>query len=78
MSTETASIEASPIANLSIREREVFDGLVRGDTNREMAERMSISVKTVDTHRGHILKKLALANNVKLALFAVRHGLVTP
>lgn len=77
MSTETAPTEG-PISNLSIREREVFDGLVRGDTNREMAVRMSISVKTVDTHRGHILKKLALGNNVKLALFAVRHGLVTP
>jgi two-component system response regulator NreC len=46
-------------------------------TNREIAEHLDISIKTVDTHRGHILKKLRLRNNSDLTRFAVKHGYVT-
>lgn len=62
---------------LSRRESQVMEMLARGMTNREIAHDLDISVKTVDTHRGHVLKKLALRNNAELARFAVKHGYVT-
>jgi DNA-binding CsgD family transcriptional regulator len=50
--------------------------LARGMTNREIARDFDISIKTVDTHRGHVLKKLGLRNNAELARLAVKHGYV--
>ena len=66
----------SPTAALSQREVQVMEMLAMGQTNREIADSLSISVKTVDTHRGHVLKKLQLRNNSDLTRFAVKHGLV--
>ena len=66
----------SPTAVLSQREVQVMEMLAMGQTNREIADSLSISVKTVDTHRGHVLKKLQLRNNSDLTRFAVKHGLV--
>ena len=43
---------------------------------REIAEMLAISVKTVDTHRGHVLKKLRLRNNSDITRFAIQHGLM--
>jgi two-component system, NarL family, invasion response regulator UvrY len=62
---------------LTARETQVMEMLARGMTNREIAHDLDISVKTLDTHRGHVLKKLALRNNAELARFAVKHGYVT-
>lgn len=64
--------------SLTPRELEVALMLARGDTNREIANAVGISIKTVDTHRGHVLKKLELKNNVALARFTIRMGLVQP
>jgi DNA-binding NarL/FixJ family response regulator len=50
----------SPIALLSDRELEVFELLGRGHGSKEIAEELHLSVKTVDTHRGHIKDKLKL------------------
>jgi two-component system, NarL family, invasion response regulator UvrY len=61
---------------LSKRELEVMCFLASGMTNREIAEQLGISVKTIDTHRGHLLKKLQLRNNSDITRFAIRHGLV--
>jgi DNA-binding NarL/FixJ family response regulator len=61
-------------ATLSRREFEVLRALAAGRTNREIAADLGISVKTIDTHRGHVLKKLALRNNSDLTRFAIRHG----
>ncbi|HPH69321.1 MAG TPA: response regulator transcription factor [Kofleriaceae bacterium] len=66
----------SPTSALSQREVQVMEMLAMGHTNREIADSLSISVKTVDTHRGHVLKKLQLRNNSDLTRFAVKHGLV--
>jgi DNA-binding NarL/FixJ family response regulator len=65
-----------PVALLSPRELETLRYLAIGLTNREIATRLGISVKTIDTHRGHVLKKLALRNNSDLTRFALEHGLV--
>ncbi len=63
---------------LSKRELEVLRYLAIGSNNREIAEHLGISVKTVDTHRGHLLKKLQLRNNADLTRFAIRHGMCPP
>jgi DNA-binding NarL/FixJ family response regulator len=66
-----------PANALTKREVEVMEMLARGMTNREIAHHLDIGIKTVDTHRGHLMKKLALRNNAELARFAVKHGYVT-
>ena len=66
-----------PASALTARELEVMELLARGMTNREIGEQLAISIKTVDTHRGHLLKKLRLRNNSDLTRFALRHGYVT-
>jgi DNA-binding NarL/FixJ family response regulator len=68
--------EKQPIGTLSKRELEVMCFLATGMTNREIASQLGISVKTIDTHRGHLLKKLLLRNNSDITRFAIRHGLV--
>ncbi|MBA3538851.1 MAG: response regulator transcription factor [Deltaproteobacteria bacterium] len=71
---EMVAGDGSPASALTAREQQVMEMLARGMTNREIAEHLSISIKTVDTHRGHILKKLGLRNNSELTRFAVKHG----
>ncbi len=73
LSSDTA--QASSL-ELSSREFQVLERLAQGWTNREIAEQLNISIKTVDTHRGHVLKKLRLRNNSDLTRFAVKHGYV--
>lgn len=49
-------------------------GLVVGKTNRELADELGISIKTIDTHRTNLMKRLQCKNNVSLCLLAVRRG----
>ncbi len=67
----------NPVGALTQREHQVMEMLAGGMTNREIAEKLEISIKTVDTHRAHVLKKLDLRNNSELTRFAVKHGYVT-
>ncbi len=69
--------DGHPASLLTARELQVMEMLARGMTNREIAEHLDIGLKTVDTHRGHVMKKLGLRNNAELARFAVKHGYVT-
>jgi two-component system invasion response regulator UvrY len=69
-------IGPDPAKVLSPRELETLRLLAAGLTNREIAARLGISVKTIDTHRGHALKKLRLRNNADLTRFAIEHELV--
>ncbi len=64
------------LESLSDRELAVLRGLASGATNRELATELSLSVKTVDVHRMHVLRKLGLRNNADLARFAVEHGIL--
>ena len=68
----------TPIDTLSMRELQVLRRLAMGNTNREIAETYSISIKTVDTYRFRILKKLNLRNNAELSRFAIQNNLVEP
>jgi two-component system invasion response regulator UvrY len=66
----------SLLDSLSNREIQVLRGLALGQTNREIAEAYSISIKTINTYRDHLLKKLNLRNNAELARFAIQNGIV--
>ncbi len=61
---------------LSMRELQVLKRLALGSTNQEIAESYNISVKTVDTHRQRILKKLGLRNNADISRFAHQHNII--
>ncbi len=66
----------SPLDTLSMRELQVLRRLALGNTNREIARAYHISIKTVDTYRSRILKKLDLRNNAELSRFAIQNGLI--
>jgi HD-GYP domain-containing protein (c-di-GMP phosphodiesterase class II) len=65
-------------ASLSEREIEVLRLLVRGLSNRQMADVLFISPKTVDHHVQHIYDKLGVSTRVGATLFALQHGLIEP
>jgi two-component system, NarL family, response regulator NreC len=65
-----------PSGELTAREREVLTCIAEGMTNREIAETLVISAKTVDRHREHIMRKLNLHNRVELVKYAVQKGLI--
>ncbi len=61
---------------LTEREREILVLTARGHTNRQIAELLQISPKTVDFHRTRIMQKLGVKGRVALAQYALRHGLI--
>jgi DNA-binding NarL/FixJ family response regulator len=61
---------------LSKREKEVFDKLIYGYTNEEAAKELSISKRTVESHRASIMKKLNLKSRTELVRYALQHGLL--
>jgi two-component system, NarL family, response regulator NreC len=63
---------------LSDRERDVLHLLALGYTNQEIGKKLFISVRTVDTHRAHIMRKLRLETRAELVLFALANGLIGP
>jgi len=62
---------------LTPREREVLQQLAEGRSTKEMADALSVSVKTVETHRRNIMEKLNLHTVAALTKYAVREGLTT-
>lgn len=68
----------SPLDSLSMRELQVLRRLALGHTNREIAKAYHISIKTVDTYRSRLLKKLNLRNNAELSRFATQNRLIEP
>jgi DNA-binding NarL/FixJ family response regulator len=63
---------------LSQREREVLELLVQGHTNQEIADRLFLSVKTIETYRARITDKLGLRTRADLVRYAMEMGLLTP
>lgn len=68
--------ERSSYEALTAREREVLQLVAEGCTNQEIADRLGLSVHTVQTHRIHIMNKLGLHNRAQLVSYAVRLGLL--
>ncbi|WP_427307975.1 response regulator [Cupriavidus sp. H39] len=62
---------------LTAREREIVQGLARGESNKEIARDLGVAESTVKIHVQNILKKLNLASRVQVAVYAVEHGLNT-
>jgi DNA-binding NarL/FixJ family response regulator len=76
--TPPPSEPVRPTFGLTPRELEIISTVAAGYTNSEMAEKLSISVKTVKHHLTNIFNKLGVENRLELALFAVHHRLATP
>ena len=64
-----------PLARLSPREREVLQLVVEGKSNAEIAGILSLSLKTVETYRSRLMRKLGISDLPSLVKFAVQHGL---
>lgn len=62
--------------DLSAREREVLKLLAEGYSNKEIADFLSISIKTVETHRANIMRKHSFKNITELVLYAVRNHII--
>lgn len=70
------SDDAWPLHRLTQRERQIFELLVRGQTNDDIAGALYIARRTVETHRQHIMKKLGARSLVELIRIGMKHGLV--
>jgi DNA-binding NarL/FixJ family response regulator len=63
---------------LTPRQRQVLERLARGETTKQIARELEVSVKTVETHRADIMRRLGMKNMVQLVRYALRTGLVQP
>jgi two-component system, NarL family, response regulator NreC len=70
---ERARAEADP---LSEREHEILRLLALGHTNQEIASSLYLSVRTVETHRAHIMQKLRISTRAELVRYAIDHGML--
>ena len=61
---------------LSDREMEVLKRICQESTNKEIAQQLSLSVRTIDNHRNKLLEKCEVRNTAGLVMYAIRHGLV--
>ncbi len=61
---------------LSTRQREILQAIAEGKSTKDIAELLSISPKTVETHRGHLMQKLDIHDIAGLVRYAIKHGLV--
>ena len=76
MSRDRTTWAAGSLSTLTDREREVLTLVALGLTNREIAERLSITAHTVRSHVSRILRRLNLTSRSQAATLAVRNGLV--
>jgi len=67
---------SGPHEGLTVREREILVLVGQGLANKDIAERLVITLSTVQTHVGHIADKLGLANRAELIRYAIRHDLI--
>lgn len=65
-----------PFASLTGREREVFQLAAEGQSNPQIAERLSLSARTVEMHRANLMKKLGLKSQTELVKYAVKRGVI--
>lgn len=72
----TYKAKAETLDNLTKREVEVLSLIATGKSNKEVAGELFISVKTVETHKGHILEKLGLENVAQLVKYAIKNKII--
>jgi DNA-binding NarL/FixJ family response regulator len=76
LAQRTPMEQESPLEQLSAREREVLQLVAEGKSSPQIAERLALSPKTVDTYRSRLMQKLEIDDLPKLVLFALRHGII--
>jgi DNA-binding NarL/FixJ family response regulator len=76
MGRKEATPESTPHPPLTRREREVVQLLAEGKTTRAVATMLGLSVKTAETHRANVMRKLNLHSVSQLVLYAVRNNIV--
>ena len=77
LSSRTAPLDMPPGRNVTPREREIIQLLAEGKSNKDIANMLSLSLYTVETHRSNILRKLNLHTVPDLILYAVRKGVIS-
>ena len=75
---ELPSAKDDATSSLSRRELEVLVRIAEGSTNKQIADRLGISVRTVETHRENLMRKLGVQGTAALTKWAVSRGLVDP
>ncbi len=70
--------EGSELARLTPRQREILQLIAEGRSVRDIAERLALSAKTVETHRSQLMQRLDIYDVPGLVRFAIRNGLVSP
>jgi two-component system response regulator NreC len=71
-----AKLEADPLDDLSERERELLRLLAMGHTNREIGERLFLSVRAIEVNRAKLVEKLGLESRPELVRFAIAQGVI--
>jgi two-component system response regulator NreC len=74
---ELAKLEADPLDSLDERERELLRLLALGHTNREIGERLFLSVRAIEVNRAKLLDKLGIESRPELVRFAIDHGVIS-
>jgi DNA-binding NarL/FixJ family response regulator len=77
-SSSRSSLQIQALSVLTPREIEVLKLVAEGNTSQEIADRLVLSVKTVQAHRANIMEKLELRDIAHLVRFAIHHGLIPP
>jgi DNA-binding NarL/FixJ family response regulator len=72
------SREAIPAQPLSAREREIVQLLAEGNSNKDIARALNISVKTAETHRSNIMRKMGFDSLADLVRYAIRNNIIDP
>ncbi len=68
----------APVESLSERERQVLGAVAKGHTNQQIADRLGLSVKTVESYRSRLMKKLKLKSRADLVRLAIELGELSP
>lgn len=74
---QRGATQPSPVSLLTDREREVLQLIAEGHSTKDIAARLHLSVKTIDTHRHRIMDKLSIHSVAGLTKYAIRRGLTT-
>lgn len=75
---ELAKLEADPLDSLSERERELLRLIALGHTNREIGERLFLSVRAIEVNRAKLIEKLGIESRPDLVRFAIEQGVIEP
>jgi DNA-binding NarL/FixJ family response regulator len=73
-----SGVKPDPLQDLTPHQREVLQLIAEGNSTKEIAYKLNLSIKTVETHRGELMNRLDIHDVAGLVRYAIRTGLVTP